>query len=33
MLDYSKTILNYSKTMLNMCKADVRFHLYSLHLL
>ncbi|GKV75979.1 hypothetical protein PEC331060_08750 [Pectobacterium carotovorum subsp. carotovorum] len=33
MLDYSKTILNYSKTMLNMCKADVRFHLYPLHLL
>lgn len=33
MLDYSKTILNYSKTMLNMCKADVRFYLYPLHLL
>ncbi|GKW25861.1 hypothetical protein PEC311524_34550 [Pectobacterium carotovorum subsp. carotovorum] len=33
MLDYSKTMLNYSKTMLNMCKADVRFYLYPLHLL
>lgn len=33
MLDYSKIILNYSKTMLNMCKADVRFYLYPLHLL